>query len=755
MNPIEIPARITIASAKNESRQIPAQTDRTTTPNFPSSLLCSSSVTGVEVQVELVLDQEEEILFDILRRVADEYNSSSSSSLPTDGNADTVDYALRQRDFKNDNHHIAQQCHNAKHDSHQSDNMDISTENFQQDQHRHYPHGHSSAGGANDEERIPLAFRVAGGWVRDKLLRLETHDIDLAVTRINGVQAATLVQSYLHRHQPSSLLSKALAISETCGATKATAATTNNNKVDKGNRQVPQFLTSGRIGIIAANPDQSKHLETATMRIGTMDVDFCHLRGMEVYHPNSRIPTVQIGTPQQDALRRDFTMNALFYNVHTGVIEDWTHRGLSDLRLGQLVTPLDAALTFRDDPLRVLRAIRFAVRYRFQLDPTIQTAARRDDIHQALHVKVSRERVGKELEGMISGKAANPILAMQTIYQLQLAGSVFLLPVVGEAKVTELYGWMGTRHHRIHYTDPEHCTNESARTQRQHAWECAAQYLEVFAIVQQQYESCVVALPGGVSWDSRLSAMAAFLLPFRGLFYKQGNKDKEHFAVSYIFREGVKFKNPDVQFITRIAETLDHMTALLVQVGTDPEGAVKRLDAGMVLRVAKELWVTVLLLATVVLIVEEQVHPKRRLSIHAEELPVTGTCNSAYSVWIDISIHLYRGIVQLNLNGCWAWKPLLDGKDLIQRLNLPQGPLVGTYREEQARWMLMNPDGSKEECEAHLHSFKRKLSKVSDDESNKIECSVEYSDSQAVIISIGENHSPNHQSKKAHTDTND
>jgi len=79
------------------------------------------------------------------------------------------------------------------------------------------------------------------------------------------------------------------------------------------------------------------------------------------------------------------------------------------------------------------------------------------------------------------------------------------------------------------------------------------------------------------------------------------------------------------------------------------------------------------------------------------------------SFWLSVSQQVYTAILALQLDGCWEMKPLLDGKALIQTLQLPQGPVVGTYREEQLRWMLLHPAGSLEDCTAHLRSFKRKL----------------------------------------------
>jgi tRNA nucleotidyltransferase/poly(A) polymerase len=92
-------------------------------------------------------------------------------------------------------------------------------------------------------------------------------------------------------------------------------------------------------------------------------VDFTNLR-TETYEAGSRIPTVRFGTAEEDAQRRDFTINSLFYNLNSRRIEDLTGHGLCDLLERQLVrTPLPPRTTFLDDPLRLLRAVRFAARW--------------------------------------------------------------------------------------------------------------------------------------------------------------------------------------------------------------------------------------------------------------------------------------------------------------------------------------------------------------------------------------------------------
>jgi tRNA nucleotidyltransferase/poly(A) polymerase len=134
-----------------------------------------------------------------------------------------------------------------------------------------------------------------------------------------------------------------------------------------------------KVGIIMSNPDQSKHLETARMKVRGIWIDLVNLRSEE-YAKHSRIPMMEFGTAEQDALRRDFTINALFYNLNEGTVEDFSGRGLQDLRSGLIRTPLPPKETFLDDPLRVLRAVRFASRFGFELEAGLLDAASDDEV---------------------------------------------------------------------------------------------------------------------------------------------------------------------------------------------------------------------------------------------------------------------------------------------------------------------------------------------------------------------------------------
>jgi len=116
------------------------------------------------------------------------------------------------------------------------------------------------------DENLGTTLRVAGGWVRDKVLGHWSADgevdIDIALDNLMGSDFAAMLNGWLA----------------------------------KRGRQVYN------VGIISANPTKSKHLETATMRVGSFSIDFVNLR-TEAYTDESRIPSMGIGSPEEDAMR--------------------------------------------------------------------------------------------------------------------------------------------------------------------------------------------------------------------------------------------------------------------------------------------------------------------------------------------------------------------------------------------------------------------------------------------------------------------
>ena len=120
-------------------------------------------------------------------------------------------------------------------------------------------------------------------------------------------------------------------------------------------------------GISTHRPVTSARFGTAKLSVAGGDVEMVSARA-ESYDTGSRKPAVKPATLKDDVIRRDFTINTLLENLHTGETLDLTGRGFSDLDAGIIRTPLDPAATFHDDPLRMLRAIRFAVRFAFEVE---------------------------------------------------------------------------------------------------------------------------------------------------------------------------------------------------------------------------------------------------------------------------------------------------------------------------------------------------------------------------------------------------
>lgn len=250
---------------------------------------------------------------------------------------------------------------------------------------------------ANESQGCGSVIRVAGGWVRDKLMGLESDDIDITIDNMSGFSFAAKVANHLG--------------------------------------------LGDKVGIIKANPEKSKNIETAVMNIMDREVQFTGFR-KETYSNESRIPVVEPGNLLEETYRRDFTVNSLYYNINDGKVEDVSGQGLIDLRrktIRLMVPPKQLwekmgiedeqaanKKSFTDDPLRVLRAIRFACRFNFGLSKDLVQAALDKQVLSSFNKKVSRERIQIELRKMLTGPS--PERALSLIKDLGYLGSVLMLP---------------------------------------------------------------------------------------------------------------------------------------------------------------------------------------------------------------------------------------------------------------------------------------------------------------------------------------
>jgi len=203
-----------------------------------------------------------------------------------------------------------------------------------------------------------FTFYEVGGKIRDEILGLKSKDVDYV-----AVPNDMLLRDYTEAADMFRVLSDYLT-----------------------KEKFEIFLeTPGCFTIRAKFPDGHKYSGVA---------DFVMARKEIGYVPGTRTPIVRPGTLYDDLERRDFTLNALAKG-DDGKIVDFFN-GLADLKKGILRTPLDCAVTFDDDPLRILRAIRFSITKGFKIPKKMWYEIYHYDYNRKMGV-VSTERIKDEL----------------------------------------------------------------------------------------------------------------------------------------------------------------------------------------------------------------------------------------------------------------------------------------------------------------------------------------------------------------------
>ncbi|KAI0307470.1 hypothetical protein B0F90DRAFT_1620979 [Multifurca ochricompacta] len=484
------------------------------------------------------------------------------------------------------------------------------------------------------EKGVHTSCRIAGGWVRDKLLGSDSHDIDIALENMTGHAFAIEFTEFVRKLK---------------------------------------HLPVKSVAVVKGNPGQSKHLETAKTSVLGLDLDFVNLRD-EAYAEDSRIPTnVIYGTPLQDALRRDTTINSLFYNVHTRSIEDHCSKGLDDLKNGIIRTPLPPKQTFLDDPLRVIRCVRFASRFGFELVPELEQSARDSEIQTALLQKITRERVGEEIDKMMGGR--NPLLSLRLLDALSLFPLVFHIPPAVAATLS---------------------SRPSSKTLAIAAASILHTFLQPDAALFRHPPLHPLILSGITSSTSIISRlyMACALTPYKGITYID-EKKKERPALEAVIREGLKVGTKN--------HYLDGIPALFLasELLKSPDieddrfkSPSERVAIGLLLRSTSvhngligAHWTTSLFFS----LIQELVncYDASEDNFHVDVAAQV----------IDKYNRFASRIEELGVQKDVDAKPVLDGREVVQILGAPKpGQWTGKVLAEVVKWQLGHPGEPREEC---------------------------------------------------------
>ncbi|KTW27317.1 hypothetical protein T552_02301 [Pneumocystis carinii B80] len=502
----------------------------------------------------------------------------------------------------------------------------------------------------------PIIARFAGGWVRDKLLGLESNDLDVVIDKMSGYEFAVRLKRYIFK---------------------------------KGMSEIGY----SQIAKIERNPEKSKHLETATTNMMGIEIDFVNLRS-ESYSEDSRIPMMEFGTPEEDAMRRDCTINALFYNLHTNEIEDFTKRGLEDMKKKRIATPLEPYQTFDDDPLRILRFIRFSSRFGFEIDLETKEAIMHPKIKKSLSTKISKERIGVEIKKMLEG--INPYGSLELIYELGLYENIFSMNSSVKPQkelsciplIIELTEW-------ILQDKQEDRLKEELESTESSIHPISLILNEISINPFEEY----MDLLGGVK-NNMIPWLLSILIPWKEQVIE--NKKGNIQCSSIVVKEGLKMSN-------NIASIVDDSFCYFQEAQKISmecmNGIETRVSLGCFVRLVKKNWPFAVFLGLIDEMLTSFLPQMDKLDdkyeIKGSKLEIEPLIYEKRAI-LSRYKYLLDQIHHENLQKAYSMQPLVNGHILSKTFGF-KGPQIGIVLEQVILWQLKNPQGTPEQCLSQLN----------------------------------------------------
>ncbi|KAG9298464.1 hypothetical protein G9A89_003687 [Geosiphon pyriformis] len=260
------------------------------------------------------------------------------------------------------------------------------------------------------------------------------------------------------------------------------------------------------IGKIEKNSGRSKHLQTAATKVFGLEKMHC------------------VGISRS------------FYNIHTRQVEDFTEKGLENLSLGLIRTPLPAYQTFLENPLRVLRCIRFASRFHFSIVDEILETVKNEDIRVALLSKISRERVGIEIDKMIKGVyTLDPLHSFELIQSFNLYEIIFIPP----SQTTIISGII-------------HKPIMGVNVSRILKW--------LISSGESTLDPDISIRPLA---EVRSLYLASILVPYLNVVVQDGKREVP--AVSSVIRKSLKLPNSDIDNITKLFDAMGPLNSAAIK----------------------------------------------------------------------------------------------------------------------------------------------------------------------------------------------